>query len=161
METKNKSCTDVQHNHTEERTRTPEITTEELQTAIDKLKKKQYPQTAMVSEPKTLRHVMMKREMVRQIFNHIFKRNEFTPEDWKKVTIKVIHKKGDVENVNNYRTICSLPALYKLFSTILCGRLYPVLDQKQAEYQAGIRKSYQTTDHLATYRTIEQKCHEW
>ena len=101
------------------------------------------------------------REMVRQIFNGITKRNEFTPEDWKKVTIKVIHKKGDVENVNNYRTICSLPALYKLFSTILYGRLYPVLDQKQAEYQAGFRKSYQTTDHLATYRTIEQKCHEW
>ena len=88
-------------------------------------------------------------------------RNEFTPEDWKKVTIKVIHKKGDVENVSNYRPICSLPALYKLFSTILYGRSYPVLDQKQAEYQAGFRKSYQTTDHLATYRLIEQKCHEW
>ena len=36
--------------------------------------------------------------MGREVFNEIFKRNEFTPEDWKKVTIKVIHKKGDVEN---------------------------------------------------------------
>ena len=95
--------------------------------------------------------------MVRQIFKKILKRNEFTPEDWKKVTMKVLHKKGDVENVSNYRPICSLPALYKLFSTILYGRLYPALDQKQA----GFRKSYQTTDHLATYRMIEQKCHEW
>ena len=42
----------------------------------------------------------------------------FTLEDWKKVTIKVIHKKGDVENVSNYRPICSLPALYNVFSTI-------------------------------------------
>ena len=91
--------------------------------------------------------------MVRQIFNEIVKRNVVTPEDWKKVTIKVIHKKGDVENVINYRPICSLPALY--------GRLYPALDQKQAEDQAGFRKSYQTTDHLATYRMIEQKCLEW
>ena len=82
--------------------------------------------------------------MVRQIFNEIIKRNEFTPEDWKKVT-KVIHKEGDVDNVSTYRPICSLPALYKLFSTILYG-LYPVLDQKQAEDQAGFRKSYQTTD---------------
>ena len=32
------------------------------------------------------------REMVRQIFNVIIERNEFTLEDWKKVTIKVIHK---------------------------------------------------------------------
>ena len=77
------------------------------------------------------------------------------------MTIKVIHKKGDVENVSNYRSICSLSALYKLFSTILYGRLFPVPDQKQAEDQAGFRKSYQTTDHLATYRLIEQKCHEW
>ena len=99
--------------------------------------------------------------MVRQIFNEIIKRNEFTPEDWKKVTIKVIHNEGGVENVSNYRPICSLPALYKLFSTILHGRLYPALDQKQAEDQAGVRKSYQTTDHLAAYRIIEQKCHEW
>ena len=95
--------------------------------------------------------------MVRQIFNEIIRRKEFTPEDWKKVTIKVIHKKGDVENVSNYRPICSLPALYKLFSTILYGRLYPVLDQKQAEDRAGFRKSYQTTDHLARRRSIEQK----
>ena len=99
--------------------------------------------------------------MVRQIFNEIIEQNEFTPEAWKKVKIKVIHKKGDVENVGNYRPICSLPALYKLFSTILCGRLYPVLDQKEAEDQAGFRKSYRTTERLAMCRMIEQKCHEW
>ena len=75
--------------------------------------------------------------------------------------IQVIHKKGDVENVGNYRPICSLPALYKLFSTMLHRRLYPRLDQEQAEDQKGFRSSYQTTDHLAKYRMIEQKCHEW
>ena len=99
--------------------------------------------------------------MMRQIFNEIIKRNNFTPDERKKVKRKVIHKKGDVEDVSNYRPICSLPAMYKLFSTILYGRLYPMLDQKQAEDQAGFRKSYQTTDHLATYRLIEQTCHEW
>ena len=78
--------------------------------------------------------------MVRQLFNEIIKRNNFTPEEWKIVKIKVKNKKGDVENVSNYRPICSLPALYKLFSTILYARLYPMLDQKQAEDQAGFRK---------------------
>ena len=99
--------------------------------------------------------------MVRQIFDEIIKQNELTPEAWKKVKIKVTHKKGDVENVGNYRPICSLPTLYELFSTILYGRLYPRLDQEQAQDQAGFRSSYQTTDHLATYRMIEQKYHEW
>ena len=41
--------------------------------------------------------------MVRQLFNEIIKRNNFTLEEWKKVKIKVIHKKGDVEDVSNYR----------------------------------------------------------
>ena len=99
--------------------------------------------------------------MVRQIFNEIIKQNEFALEAWKKVKIKVLHKQGDVENVSNYRPICSLFALHKLFSTSLYGRLYPRLDQEQAEDQAGLRSSYQTTDHFATYRMIEQKCHEW
>ena len=40
--------------------------------------------------------------MVRPIFNAIIRQNEFTPEAWKKVKIKVLHKKGDVENVGNY-----------------------------------------------------------
>ena len=66
-------------------------------------------------------------------------------------------QKRDVENVGNHRPICSLPALYKLFTTILYSRLYPRLDQKEAEDQAGFRSSYQTTDHLATHRMIEQK----
>ena len=101
------------------------------------------------------------REMVRQIFNEIIKQNEFTLEAWKKVKIKVLRKKGDVGHVGNHRPICSLPALHKQFSTILCRRLYSRLDQEQADDQTGFRSSYHTTDHLATHRMIEQKCHEW
>ena len=101
------------------------------------------------------------KEMVRQIFDEIVKQNEFTLEAWRRVRVKVIHrKKGDVEDVGNYRPICSFPALYKLFTTILYNRLYPRHDQTQAEDQAGFRSSYQTADHLATYRMIDQKCHE-
>ena len=60
--------------------------------------------------------------MVRQIFNEIIKQNEFTPETWKKVRIKVIHKNRDVEDIRIYHPICSLPALYKLVTTILYSR---------------------------------------
>ena len=86
-------------------------------------------QTAMENEPKTPKIAT-------------------TPDEWNKEKIKVIHKKGDVEDVSNYRPICSLPAMYKLFSSILSGRLYPMLDQNQAEDQADFRKTYQTTDQL-------------
>ena len=103
----------MHNNGTDEMTRIPEIATEELKTAFNKLKKKQF------TRHKGIRAEDIKACEMRQIFNEITKQNEFTPEAWKKVNIKVIHKKGDVENVGNYRPICSLPALYKLFSTIL------------------------------------------
>ena len=156
-ETENESSTDVHNNNTNEVTRIPEITTEELRTAINMLKKGKSPDSNGIQAEAIKACDDETREMVRQIFNEIIKRNELTPEHWKKVKIRVLLKKGDVENVSNYRPICSLPALYKLFSTILYGRLYPMLDQNQAEDQAGFRKTYQTTDHLATYRLIEQK----
>ena len=151
---------DSEHEMSDDK-RIPEITTEELQSAISKLKTGKSPDSNGIRAEDIKACDDETREMMRQIFNEIIKRNNFTPDEWKKVKIKVIHKKGDVEDVSNYRPICSLPAMYKLFSTILYGRLYPMLDQNQAEDQAGFRKIYQTTDHLATYRMMEQKCQEW
>ena len=69
-------------------------------------------------------------------------------------------KKGHVEDVGNYSAICTLPAQYKLFSTLILNRLYDTLDRAQPEDQGGFRRSYQTLDHLATYRLLEQECQE-
>ena len=131
--------------------RIPEITTEELQSAICKLKTGKSPDSNGIRAEDIKDCDDETREMMRQLINEIIKRNNFTPDEWKKVKIKVIHKKGDVEDVSNYRPICSLPAMYKLFSTSLYGSFFPMLDQKQAEDQAGFRKTYQTTDHHATH----------
>ena len=124
--------------------RIPEITSEELQSAISKLKADKSPDGNGIRAEDIKDCNDETREMMRQIFNEVIKRNNFTPEEWKKVKIKVIYKKGDVEDVSNYRPICSLPSIYKLFSTIMYGRLYPMLDQYQAEDQTDYRKTYQT-----------------
>ena len=115
----NESNTDVQISDIEEMTRIPEITSKELQDAIRKLKKSESPDSDGIRAEDINACDDETKEMVRQIFNETIKQNEFTPEAWKKVEIKVLHKKSDVENAGNYRPICSLPALYKLFSTIL------------------------------------------
>ena len=138
---------DSEHEMSDDK-RIPAITTEELQSAISKLKTGKSPDSNGIRAEDIKACDDETRVMVRQHTNEITKRNNFTPDEWKKVRIKVIHKKGDVENVSNYRPICSLLAMYKLFSTILYGRFFPMLD-------------HQTTDHLATYRLIEQKCLEW
>ena len=78
-------------------TRKSEITSEELQDAIRKLKKKgKSPDNDGIRAEDIKAYDDETKEMVRQIFNEIIKQNEFTPEAWKKVKIKVLHKKGDV-----------------------------------------------------------------
>ena len=130
---------DFEHEISEDR-RIPEITTEELRNAIGKLKEGKSPDSNGIRAEDIKACDDETREMVRQLFNEIIKKNNFTPDEWKKVRIKVIHKKGDVENVSNYRPICSLPALYKLFSTILYGRLYPMLDQNKQKIRLASEK---------------------
>ena len=101
------------------------------------------------------------KEIIRQIFNEVLKQEDCTPETWRKIRRKVIYKKRNMEDVGNYRPICTLPALYKLFSTILLNKLYSRLDQAQPEDQGVSRRAYQMLEHLATYRLLEQKCREW
>ena len=67
--------------------------------------------------------------------------------------------KNETENNKEDRPICSLPALYKLLTTVLYGRLYPRLDQIESEDQARFRRTYHAMDHMTTYRMIEQRCH--
>ena len=69
---------------TEEMTRTPEVTSEELQDAIRKLKKGKSPDSDGIRAEDIKAWDFETKEMVRQIFNEIIKQNEFTPEAWKK-----------------------------------------------------------------------------
>ena len=99
----NESNIDVHTSDTEETTRIPEITSEELQDAIRKLEKGKSPDSDGIRAEDIKACDEETKEMVRLIFNEITRQNEFTPEAWKKVKIKVLHQKGDVENVGKYR----------------------------------------------------------
>ena len=82
------------------------------------------------------------------IFNEILRQRGCTPKTWRKIRIKVIHKKEDREDAGNYRPICSLPILYKLFATILYARLAPSLHKVQPADQGGFRPNHKTVDNL-------------
>ena len=101
------------------------------------------------------------KEMVRQIFNEMIKQKECTLQTWQRIRIKVIFKKGDVEDASNYRPICTLPAPYKLFATLLDTRLCLRFDSCQPPDQGGFRRSHQTVDHLTVNRLLEQRCQDW
>ena len=133
----------------------------EIQAAIDKLKKGRASDNNGIRAEDIKTCDATTREMIRQIFNEVLKHDDCTPETWRRIRIKVIYKKGNVEDVGNYRPNCTLTALCKLYSTIVYNRLYSRLDQAQSEDQGGFRRSHQTLDHHATHRLLEQKCREW
>ena len=108
--------------------------------------------TTMESVPKIKTCDKTTKEMMRRIFNEVTKQEDCTPETWRRIRIKVICEKGNVEDVGNTAR-CALCQHFKCctqqsyttdFTTGLAVR-----------NQGGFRRSYQTPDHLATYRPLE------
>lgn len=83
------------------------------------------------------------------------------PEDWNNAVITLLHKKGDIKKLDNYRPISLLSHVYKLFTRVIVNRLKNKLDSYQPREQAGFRSGYSTCDHLQAVKTLIEKCHEY
>ena len=85
-----------------------------------------------------------------------------TPTEWNNAIIVIMHKKGNIANLNNYRPISLLPhLLHKLFNKIITRRLEFKLDSYQPPEQAGFRFGYETNDHLQVIKTLIEKSVEY
>ncbi len=62
----------------------------------------------------------------------------------------IFFKKGNRKDIKNYRPICLLSNMYKLFTNIISTRLEKKLHvyENQPREQAGFRSKYSTTDHI-------------
>nr|pir hypothetical protein T02D1.1 - Caenorhabditis elegans [Caenorhabditis elegans] len=76
------------------------------------------------------------------------------PKPWKTSKTTLIFKKGDRENLENYRPICLLPVLYKVFTKCLLNRMRRSLDEAQPVEQAGFRRSFSTIDHIHSLQRL-------
>ncbi|KAG7298024.1 hypothetical protein JYU34_018785 [Plutella xylostella] len=95
-----------------------------------------------------------------KLFNNILIQEQI-PEDWNNAIITLLYKKGDPNLIDNYRPICLLPTIYKLFSKIILNRLTQQLDEQQPREQAGFRKGFSTTDHIFTLTQVIEKYKEY
>ena len=73
----------------------------------------------------------------------------------------IFFKKGNRKDIQNYRPICLLSNMYKLFTKIITTRLEKKLDENQPREQAGFRSKYSTTDHTHAIHQLKEKCREY
>lgn len=83
------------------------------------------------------------------LFNKLFE-NEYFPEEWSEGYVIPLHKKGSINDVENYRGITLLSALGKLFSRVINNRLAKWADNYfiLIEAQAGFRSEMSTVDNI-------------
>lgn len=84
-----------------------------------------------------------------------------TPNQWSKSVIMLLHKKGDKNDLGNYRPISIMSNIYKVFSKILLNRLSRSFDENQPCEQAGFRKNFSTIDHIQVVTQIIEKSNEY
>ncbi|VDO19550.1 unnamed protein product [Heligmosomoides polygyrus] len=65
-------------------------------------------------------------------FNHYLRLGRI-PDSWKESKTVLIFKKGQQEDINNYRPISLLSVVYKIFTKILLNRMERCLDEYQPE----------------------------
>ena len=89
------------------------------------------------------------------LFNIIFSTGKF-PESWRKGLISPIHKKKDINDVNNYRGVTFLGTLGKLFIALLNNRLqfWAESHSVYVDAQRGFRKGRSTTDSIFILHSI-------
>ena len=100
-------------------------------------------------------------DVMLDLFNKVLLEKDEPPAAWKHSVISVIFKSGDPTLPQNYRPICIIPLLYKLFSKLLYRRLYPILDRAQCNDQAGFRHKFSTVDHMFTFTILQEKTEEF
>lgn len=83
------------------------------------------------------------------LFNRIYELGYF-PDSWSEGFVVPLHKKGSLNDVNNYRGITLLSTLGKLFTRVLNNRLCTWAENYGVyiEAQAGFRTGMGTTDNV-------------
>lgn len=76
------------------------------------------------------------------------------PTQWSKSHIIFLHKKGDKDNIGNYRPISLISNVYKVFAKVIVERITRILDENQPIEQAGFRKNFSTIDLIHTIKQV-------
>ena len=139
----------------------PPFTMAELTDALKRLKNRKCADTAGIRAEMLKMGGEYLLTKLLELYNMILTGNMQPPSSWKHSVISVIYKSGDATQPQNYRPICIIPVLYKVFAKLMYKRLYPILDKAQCRDQAGFRNKYSTVDHLFVFTMLQEKSEEF
>ena len=97
-----------------------------------------------------------------KLFNDILNTGIF-PQCWRVALIVLIHKKGHITDLDNYRGISLLSVLSKIFSAIMNNRImeWAVNNNKFSPSQLGFMKGIRTSDALnLVHNIIDDYCYK-
>nr|CDJ93847.1 Endonuclease exonuclease phosphatase and RNA-directed DNA polymerase (reverse transcriptase) domain containing protein [Haemonchus contortus] len=80
---------------------------------------------------------------------------------WKTRKTVLLYKKGDPDDVGNYRPVCLLSVIYKLFTRGILNRIGRILDEGQPCEQAGFRRGFSTIEHIHTLTRLIEVSREY
>ena len=138
----------------------PDVTVVEVKAAVTEMKNKKSPgeNGVPIEAIKFGGNTLLR--AITTLFNNCLELGKI-PEAWENAVIILLHKKGDITKLENYRPISLLSTLYKLFMKIMPKRITRKLDFHQPVEQAGFRSGFSTNDHLQVMRTLIEKCNEY
>ena len=96
------------------------------------------------------------------LMNVIFTNSRY-PSQWCTNYLKILYKKGDIEDPNNYRGLSIGSCIGKLYSSILLGRLENFATKHKIipAQQIGFKRGFRTADHVYLLKTlIDQTFHK-
>lgn len=116
----------------------PEITVEEVQSSLKEMKNNKAPGEDDIPTEAIKVGGCTLLELITALFNRCLE-EEKIPRAWENAIITLLHKKGDITKLENYRPISLLSQLYKLFMKVKTKRTTKKLDFYQPVEQAGFR----------------------
>lgn len=149
-----------QQNWTPENYENYEITEDELETILTKLRNGKAPGEDNI--PSELYKYSSKKFKTRllKFFNQIYIQ-ETIPEEWQKATVVPIFKKGDQKDPKNYRGISLLNSCYKIYAQILNEKLKLYTENFIDEEQCGFRKGRSCIDAAFTLKLLIERRREF
>ncbi|EYC46025.1 hypothetical protein Y032_0411g969 [Ancylostoma ceylanicum] len=140
--------------------RPPPILTSEVRNAIYSLKKETIPGPDGITADLLRVEGYTMHKLLADHFNCYLEAGTI-PNQWKCSKTVLIFKKGDKEDIGNYRLIALLSIPYKLFTKIILNRLEVTPDAYQPIEQACIRKGFCCIDHIHIVVQLIERCREY